>query len=137
MKVVPPSIWQFIGVLTNGDLGPYTFYTSHRKRLVVFPKTWPKDPATYHQGLNRDRWRHAALIWNNLSRSTRSAWNELATRGNCNVSGYNLYMHYIVGKGTKAIQTLQTNTGVDVITLTGPPIPYMLQWEPEPRRLTP
>lgn len=127
MKTIPPSIWQFIGVLTNGDLGPYTFYTSRRKKLVVFPKTWPKDPATYHQTINRDRWRHAAVRWKALTESTRLTWAQLARAGNCNVSGYNLYIFYIVGKGTKVIETLQTNTGINVIAATGPPIPYMLQ----------
>lgn len=127
MRTIPPSIWQFIGVLTNGDLGPYTFYTSHRKRLVVFPKTWPKDPATYNQTLNRDRWRHAGIRWKALSQSTKSAWSQLARDGNCTVTGYNLFIHYIVGKGSGTIQTLQRNTGIDVITPTGPPIPFLVQ----------
>lgn len=127
MRTIPPSIWQFIGILTNGDLGPYTFYTSRRKRLVVFPKTWPKDPATYHQTLNRDRWRHAALRWKGIGQSTRTAWTELATAANCNVSGYNLFMHYILGKGSLTIRTLQQNTGINVTDATGPPIPYLTQ----------
>lgn len=127
MRTIPPSIWQFIGVLTNGDLGPYTFYTSHRKRLVVFPKTWPKDPATYNQTLNRDRWRHAAIRWKALSESTKSAWNDLSRKGNCTVTGYNLFLHYIVGKGSGTIETLQRNTGIDVTTPTGAPIPFLVQ----------
>ncbi|MBA7689383.1 hypothetical protein ES703_97889 [subsurface metagenome] len=125
MKAIPPSIFQFLGVLTNGDLGPYTFYTSHRKRLVVFLKTWPHDPATYHQHLNRNRWRHAAVRWQAIAESTKTAWNDLAKRGNCTVSGYNLFIHYILGKGTANIETLQRNTGIDVITPTGPPIPFL------------
>lgn len=125
MKIIGPSLFQFIGTNTNGDLGPYTFYTSHRKRLVVFPKSWPKDPATYHQTLYRNRWRHAALRWRNLTPETRTLWESLSKRGNCTVTGYNLYIFYILGKGTKVIQTLQRNTGVDVITPTGPPLPYL------------
>ena len=127
MKTIPPSIWQFIGVLTNGDLGPYTFYTSRRKRLVVFLKTWPKDPATYNQTLNRDRWRHASVRWKALDQSTRTAWSDLGRAANCNVSGYNLFIHYITGKGLLTIRTLQRNTGINVLDATGPPIPYLQQ----------
>lgn len=127
MKTIPPSIWQFIGVLTNGDLGPYTFYTNSRKRLVVFLKTWPKDPATYNQTVNRDRWRHASVRWKSLEESTKLAWSQLALRGNCNVSGYNLFIHYIVGKGPLTIRTLERNTGINVTDATGPPIPFLLQ----------
>lgn len=125
MKTCPPAIWQFLGVLTNGDMGPYTFYTSHRKRLVVFLKTWPKDPATYHQTINRDRWRHAALRWQSLRQSTRDAWRDLGKGANLTISGYNLYLHYITGKGTETVKTCQRITGIDVLTPTGPPLPYL------------
>lgn len=124
MKTIPPSIFQYLGVNTNGDLGPYTFYTSHRKRLVVFPKSWPKDPATYHQTLYRNRWRHAAVRWQELSAQTRSDWETMAKRAHCTVSGYNLFVFYILGKGTKVIETIQRVAHMNVIDNTGPPIPF-------------
>ncbi len=127
MRTIPPSIYQYLGVLTNGDLGPYTFYTSKRKHLVVFPKTWPKDPPSYHQGLNRDRWRHAALRWRSLDQSIRDRWKLLGTKANLTITGYNLYMHYITGKGTGTVEACERVTGLDVLTPTGPPIPYLLQ----------
>lgn len=125
MKTIPPSIFQYLGVLTNGDLGPYTFYTSSRKRLVIFLKTWPKDPATYHQKLNRDKWRHAATRWRGLSTQTRDDWARLARKANLTISGYNLYLHYITGKGTGTVRTCQRIANIDVITPTGPPLPYL------------
>lgn len=125
MKTAPPSIWQFLGVLTNGDLGPYTFYTNKRGHLVVFLKTWPKDPASYNQKLNRDKWRHAALRWQSLDQSVRDLWRDLGYRAHLTISGYNLYMHYITGKGTATVETCQRLTNIDVITPTGPPIPYL------------
>jgi len=111
-------------VLTNGDLGPYTFYTSSRKRLVVFPKTWPKDPATYHQTLYRNRWRHAALRWQSLPAEVRLRWKVMARRANLTITGYNLYIVYILGKGTKTVETIQRQTRLNVIDETGPPIPF-------------
>lgn len=127
MKTAPPSIWQFLGVNTNGDMGPYTFYTSHRKRLVVFPKSWPKDPATYHQKLNRDKWRHAAMRWQSLPQSVRDDWKRLAKNANLTISGYNLFLHYITGKGTETVKTCQRLTRIDVLTPTGDPLPYLLK----------
>ena len=124
MKTIPPSIFQLIGVLTNGDLGPYTFYTSSRKRLVIFPKAYPKDPATYHQTLYRNRWRHAAARWHSLTAECRLRWKVMGKRANLTISGYNLYTFYILGKGTKTVETIQRQTGMNVIDETGPPIPY-------------
>jgi hypothetical protein len=124
MKTIPPSLFQYLGTNTNGDLGPYTFYTSHRKRLVVFPKTWPKDPATYHQTLYRNRWRHAAIRWHSLTPQTRADWRRLGKKANLTISGYNLYLAYILGKAAGTVRTCERLTGVNVIANTGPPLPY-------------
>lgn len=126
MRAIPPTLFQYLGFLTNGDLGPYTFFTSHRKRLVVFPKTWPKDPPTYHQTLYRQRWRHAALRWQRLPQSTRDLWRTMSLRANLNVTHYNVFLFYILGNHTQHIVTLQNLTGVDVITPTGDPLPYLV-----------
>jgi hypothetical protein len=125
MKTLPPAIYQYLGVLTNGDFGPYTFYTSRRGNLVFFPKTWPKDPATYHQSLNRDRWRAAGVRWRSVTQQTRDLWSLMARRANLTITGYNLFVYYIIGKNVKVIETIQRNTGIDVITPTGDPIPYL------------
>ncbi len=125
VRTIPPSIFQFLGYLTNGDLGPYTFYTSHRKRLVVFLKTWPKDPASYNQKLNRDKWRHAALRWQSLPQSVKDDWKQLGRKANLTITGYNLYIHYITGSGTSTVEACQRNTGINVVDATGPPLPYL------------
>jgi len=124
MKTLKPHIFQFLGVLTNGDLGPYTMYTSKRKRLVIFPKTWPKDPATYNQCLNRNRWRHAALRWRSLPQDLRDDWMLLGKKAYATVTGYNLFTYYMTGKNPKTIETLEHQTGINVITRTGPPLPH-------------
>lgn len=121
------SLLYWTGILSNGDIGPYTLYTSARKRFVIFLKTWPKDPATYNQTLNRNRWRHAATRWRSLTDDTRSRWQQLSKKGTCTVTGYNLFIYYILGHDRKVIQTLQTRTGIDAMTPTGPPIPFQLQ----------
>lgn len=124
VKAIPPSIFQFLGVLTNGDLGPFTFYTSRRGRLVFFPKSWPKDPATFHQTLYRNRWKHAAIRWRGLSQDLRRDWERMAKRAHLTISGYNLFMFYILGKGTKVVETIQRVAHMNVIDDTGPPIPF-------------
>ena len=125
MKTIPPSIFQFLGVNTNGDVGPYTIYTSARKRLVVFLKTWPKDPATYNQNLNRNRWRHAAARWRSLSTAVKDDWTKLARNANVTVTGYNLFMFYMLDKDIAVIRTLEQLTRVDVIAATGDPLPHL------------
>ena len=127
MKTMNQTLLRYLGIVTNGDLGPYTLYTNQRKRFVIFLKTWPKDPATYNQLLNRNRWRHAAIRWRSLDDPTRELWEQLSKKGICTVTGYNLFMYYILGHDIKVIQTLQRRTGLDPITPTGSPIPFQLQ----------
>jgi len=125
VKTIPPDLFQFLGTTTNGDIGPFTVYTSSRKKLVIFLKTWPKDPATYHQKLNRDRFRHAAARWRSLSTTDKDAWSRLARRANLTISGFNLFIHYMMGKGTEAVHTCERLTGINVTNATGPPLPYL------------
>lgn len=124
MKILKPTIWQVIGTNVNGDLGPYTFYWSHRGNLVMFLKTWPKDPATYNQNLNRARWRHAAARWKALDQRTRDDWITMGRKANLTITGYNLFIFYITDHGTAAVETIQRQTKMDVLTATGPPIPW-------------
>lgn len=124
MKTLSPSIFQFMGYLTNGDFADLTFYTSQRHRLVFFLKTWPKDPPTYNQTLNRNRWRHAAIRWRALDQAVRDDWFEIARRVNATVTGFNLYMYYILNKNVRTIETLERQSGINIIARTGDPLPY-------------
>jgi len=124
MKTIPPNLFQYIGILTNGDLADYTIYTSQRKRLVFFLKTWPKDPATYCQTLNRNRWRHAAVRWRSLPADVRRDWMTIAKRINATVTGYNLFMYYMLNKNIHTIETLERQSGINIIARTGDPLPY-------------
>jgi len=124
MKDLKPAMYQMLGTVLNGDLGPYTFYWSQRGHRVMFLKTWPKDPATYNQNLNRNRWRHAAARWKALDQQTRDDWITMGRNANLTISGYNLFIFYITDHGTKAVETIQRLTKMDVLTATGPPIPW-------------
>jgi hypothetical protein len=48
----------------------------------------------------------------------------MARRANLTISGYNLFVFYILGKGTRVVETIQRITHIDVITPTGDPLPY-------------
>lgn len=124
MKTLPPSLFQFLGYLTNGDIAEITIYTSKRKRLVFFPKTYPKKPATYNQTLNRNRFLHIGLRWRNMPQSLRDKWLALAPAANATVTGYNLFTYYMTGKNPNCIVTLERQTGISVIAETGDPIPH-------------
>lgn len=126
MRTSKPLLFQLFGTIINGDFGPYTMYTSHRRRFVIFHKTWPKDPATYHQNLNRNRWRQAGERWRNLPEPTKALWRTLAARNHCTVTGYNLFIYYMIDKDRRTIETLQRIARIDVINATGPPLPWPL-----------
>jgi len=126
MRTKGASIFQFLGLDTNGDLGDFTFFTDQRNEPVYFLKTWPKDPATYHQTIKRQRFSHIGNRWRSLDDATRSLWETLSHRANLQITGYNLFVVYMLGTGTRYVQTLQSKTGLDVITPTGAPLPFPL-----------
>jgi len=44
-----PNIIALLGFNPTGDLGPFTIYTAHDRRPVVFPKAPPKEPPSWKQ----------------------------------------------------------------------------------------
>ena len=124
MQALPKNLFPLLGCTTNGDFADVTLYKSRRGRLVIFLKTWPKDPATYHQTVHRNRWRHAGIRWRALPQSVRDDWLRISKRANLNVTGYNIFMYYILNKNIHTIETLEHQTGINVIAATGDPLPY-------------
>ena len=53
------SILRYLGFNTQGDLGPWTFYTSKRKGLVFFAKAPPLEPPSLMQNHKRNKFRLA------------------------------------------------------------------------------
>jgi len=91
--IVGPNIFPLLGLLVQGDLGPWTCWTKPRRRIVVFLSAPPKTPATFDQKHQRNKWVADSIIWQALNAGEREQWRLAATRANLRVTGFNLFMH--------------------------------------------
>lgn len=110
------SIEQFIeylGFNNQGDLGPFTTYTSKQGKLVYFPRAIPKEPASPDQIINRNAFRAIAQEWRLLPEHKRQAWSRLAYAAYQRVTGYNLFTYEHFTADTSIVNTLITRTGID------------------------
>lgn len=109
------SFLSVLGIVTWGDLGPLTIYRNKRGRMVAYPKAPPTCPASPIQTLYRDKWRDAAIAWNNLAEDVRARW-ELAThRASLRITGYNLWVFYHTTGDEPVIRTLEQITGLALL----------------------
>ena len=115
MKLKQPSLLQFLGWNTQGDLGPYTFYTSKRKNLVFFVKSPPLTPPSYLQIQQRSSFRLIAQFWQQHSDAQRAAW-ELATKKlKLNLTGYNLFTWYYTVGDRPTLATIERQANLILI----------------------
>jgi len=114
MKATRQALFRYLGWNTQGDLGPYTFYTSKRKGLVWFVKAPPKSPPTWKQRLQRTRFQNAALLWHQLTPDQRAAWTTATARAHLKVTAYNFFLYVHLRRDWAAARTVQHQTGIEL-----------------------
>ncbi len=98
MKLDKPSLLQFLGWSTQGDFGPWTFYTTKKHKLVFFLKAPPTTPPSYLQIHQRSKFRLVAQFWQRLSAAQRADWETVTQVLHLNLTGYDLFTwYYTVG----------------------------------------
>lgn len=112
----PQSRW--IALSIQGDIGPLTFYTSQRNKLVAFLRAPPLHPPTPTQEVFRERFRQAAAKWRAASPVTRALWKEAAERCNLGITGYDLWTWWCNAPQPDALRTIERQAG---FTLPLPP----------------
>ena len=111
---------RFLGFRTQGDLGPWTFYTSKRHGLVWFAKSPPLEPPSDLQTHRRNQFRLIASVWRTLSRDQKNRWKTLAARARLQITYYDLFVYYIKTNDRACIRTLENQTKVTVLPLVRP-----------------
>jgi hypothetical protein len=109
------ALYSVLGWVIWGDLGPVTMYRDKQGKIVAFPKTWPKKPASPAQATQRALFIAAATGWRALTAQQRAAW-ELATRrASLAMHGYDLWVHWSLTEDEQAIRTLERQTGTTLL----------------------
>ncbi len=114
------DILRYLGFNTQGDLGPWTFYTSKTKGLVFFQKSPPLEPPSRAQIHQRNKFRLVGMIWQSLTVDQRKEWELASKRAHLQITGYNLFTYYILTSDAAAIMTVERDAGVDLIPLQRP-----------------
>lgn len=115
------KLLRFLGFNTQGDLGPWTFYTSKRKGLVFFQKSPPLEPPSFLQTHQRNKFRLTAMLWAWLTLEQKANWELVSKRLSLRITGYNLFTYYVTTGDEEAIETVQTQAGIDLLPLERTP----------------
>jgi len=121
MTIDPAVIFRFLAIRPTGDLGPVTFYTTRRGRLVVYPSSPARKPPSRWQIIMRDLWTSAARAWTELTPTARQRWEALAHTCGLRITGYNLWIHYSTKPLAQTIPTLLHQANTDLPTLFDAP----------------
>lgn len=79
-----------LGFQITGDIGPYTTYSSARRKGVVFERAPPLNPPTPAQEQVRDFFRDVATWWQSCDPEYRADVQEMANAAGLRITGYNL-----------------------------------------------
>jgi len=108
-------ILNFLGLRPTGDFADLTAYTTSAGKTVWFLKSPPQKPPSVRQLHQRQMFRNAARAWRELGQETRNDWNEAARRAHLYLSGYLLFLVWIVTPDRPAIRTIERLSGITLL----------------------
>lgn len=101
------SLLKFLGFNTQGDLGPWTFYTAKDKGLVWFVKAPPLKPPSYLQSHQRNVFRNSARMWRAYTPAQRLLWMRAARLANLRIHGYHLFTYVNATRDTSILPAIE------------------------------
>lgn len=101
------EIFRYLGWNTQGDLGPFTFYTKKNGALVWFVKAPPTKPPSYLQQHQRIKFRLVAQLWQRLSAAQQADWEYCTQVLRLNLTGYNLFIWYYTNGDRQTLATIE------------------------------
>lgn len=117
MAFTPENVISLLGLSIQGDLGPFTAYTSRRGKKVIFPKAPPLEPPSFRQQLFRQKFVTFGIEWASLSDDQRAAWKLAALHCDATMTGPGLMMWWLTTRDTRQLQNLIRRSGVTTLDL--------------------
>lgn len=115
MKTKLTSLLNFFGLQVQGDIGPITCYRSARQPLIWFLKAPPKKPLSALQAAQIAKWVNIIDDWKALTPTQRANWLAIAAKASLSIQGFNLYIWWRSAEDDTIIETLERQTGIDVL----------------------
>ena len=119
-KLRPPKttmehVVKWLGVDLSGDLGDWTIYRTRRGKIVFFPRSPPKEPASPKQIAQRLRFSTSMANWVATSATVKSQWEQVTLRLSVCATGHNLYLSCAMNPDRRQVASQLTR----VLKLTG------------------
>lgn len=121
-KAEPPLLPAILGLTVQGDLGPWTFYTSQRGNIVFYPRSPALQPATVDQATQRNKFRTAGHTWSSFTTATKSNWKTVSKLCNLRIDGWHLFTWWICTRDSACIRTLERNSGIKLLNTYDDPL---------------
>lgn len=112
-----PSEWLF-GFDVQGDVGPITYYTDARDRIVSFPRYPPLHPPSPTQQVFRDLLRSAASQWRALTPDQRTAWRLATRRCSSAITATAIWFYLVRTREFELITTMERISGIPLVAPT-------------------
>ncbi len=114
---VDTKLLRFMGLNTQGDFGPWTFYTGARQQLVFFIKAPPLEPPSPAQTTRRNAFRLNAYVWRSISQAARENWERASQVAHLKITGWNLFTYWNLTYDRATIATIERITGLFLLPL--------------------
>lgn len=111
------ELLRYLGLNTQGDLGPWTMYTGKRGQLVFFLRSPPLDPPSPLQTSQRNAFRLNGYVWRRLSSQHQTDWETASKRAQLKINGHNLFTFWNLTKDDAAIRTVERLSRMKLIPL--------------------
>jgi len=105
----------FLGFRPTGDLADLTAYTSARNKTVWFLKAPPDKPPSDRQRHQRERFRQVGEAWRGLGPTVRQNWLDAARNAGLFLSGYTLFLVWLLCRDRPTIRTIERQTGITLV----------------------
>ena len=107
MQTAVPKTFTYLGLKIQGDLGPFTCYTSSQGQVVWYLKAPPKTPPSWQQFNQRDTFVYTGWCWSCLTPAQKAVWKAVAARACLRITGYDLFTYYCVTGDEPPIETVE------------------------------
>lgn len=107
-----------LGFNPTGDVGPFTIYTSKRRKMVFYLRAPPLEPPSEWQTWQRNKFRLVGYLWRTLSPAKQALWEQAAKLANLRITGYNLYVRFQLKQDYDTLATVSRLSGIDLLANT-------------------
>ena len=103
-----------MGMEVSGDFGELTIYTDRFGKKVAFPKAPPKEPPTFAQIIQRQRFKDGQESWSSLDPDEKAALERATKKVSAPLTGQNLWISAYIRNDSADLITFARQSGIAI-----------------------